>query len=75
MIALQLIRKASYSGEDAERERRRQVAYRLAHDLIGQIGKTSIRNPPLRSEAVLKDGTRAVSSNGAPWAAVAGAGA
>ncbi|WP_245313181.1 phosphotransferase [Bradyrhizobium macuxiense] len=39
VIALQLLRKASYAGPDGEQERRRQFAYRLADRLIKDIAR------------------------------------
>lgn len=37
VVALQLLRKASYGGDDAEQERRRVHAFRLADRIIGQL--------------------------------------
>jgi hypothetical protein len=50
VVALQLLRKAPYDGDDAEGQQRRVHAYRLADRIIGQLTEghlqTIARRPP-----------------------------
>jgi hypothetical protein len=43
VVALQLLRKASYGGDGAEGQRRRVHAYRLADRIIGQLADEHLR--------------------------------
>ncbi len=43
VVALQLLRKASYDGDDAEGQERRVHAYRLADRIIGQLADEHLR--------------------------------
>lgn len=49
VVALQLLRKASYGGGDAEGQRRRVQAYRLADRIIGQLADEHPRAEGLRT--------------------------
>jgi hypothetical protein len=49
VVALQLLRKASYDGDDAEGQQRRVHAYRLADRIIGQLADEHLQTAARRT--------------------------